>query len=120
TRDAREEAGRQVRPTGGTSRKMTVPQAGAIGPANLPQAELLMGDYVFETRPGRKHSGEGEAAVEALKGVDIGVAAGEMLAIMGRSGSGKSTLLTLLGGIDGPPTGQVLLGGWGGGATCGG
>jgi putative ABC transport system ATP-binding protein len=68
-----------------------------------------MGDYVLETRQVRKSFGEGEAAVEALKGVDIGVASGEMLAIMGRSGSGKSTLLTLLGGVDVPTTGQVLL-----------
>src|SRR5688572_26472816 len=68
-----------------------------------------MGDFVLETRQVRKQFGEGEAAVEALRGVDIGVAAGEMLAIMGRSGSGKSTLLTLLGGVDVPTSGQVLL-----------
>jgi putative ABC transport system ATP-binding protein len=65
--------------------------------------------YVLETRELRKSFGEGEAAVEALRGVNIGVQAGEMLAIMGRSGSGKSTLLTLLGGVDVPTTGQVLL-----------
>jgi putative ABC transport system ATP-binding protein len=65
--------------------------------------------YVLETRELRKSFGEGEAAVEALRGVNIGVQAGEMLAIMGRSGSGKSTLLTLLGGVDVPSSGQVLL-----------
>jgi putative ABC transport system ATP-binding protein len=68
-----------------------------------------MGEYVLETRQVRKSFGEGEAAVEALRGVDLGVVSGEMLAIMGRSGSGKSTLLTLLGGVDVPTTGQVLL-----------
>ncbi len=65
--------------------------------------------YVLEARQVRKSFGEGEAAVEALRGVDLGVSAGEMLAIMGRSGSGKSTLLTLLGGVDVPTSGQILL-----------
>src|SRR5262245_19880915 len=65
--------------------------------------------YVLEAKHVRKAFGEGEAAVEALRGVDLGVQAGEMLAIMGRSGSGKSTLLTLLGGVDVPTEGQILL-----------
>jgi len=66
-------------------------------------------ETVLETRQLRKVHGEGEAQVEALKGVDLIVRRGEMLAIMGRSGSGKSTLLTLLGGVDVPSSGQVLL-----------
>ena len=65
--------------------------------------------HVLEARELRKTFGEGEAAVEALKGVNFAVRAGEMVAIMGRSGSGKSTLLTLLGGVDVPTSGQVLL-----------
>ncbi|MFM2094710.1 MAG: hypothetical protein RIS70_1834 [Planctomycetota bacterium] len=65
--------------------------------------------HVLEARDLRKTFGEGEAAVHALKGVNFGVRAGEMVAIMGRSGSGKSTLLTLLGGVDIPSSGHVLL-----------
>jgi putative ABC transport system ATP-binding protein len=65
--------------------------------------------FVLETRQLRKSFGEEDARVEALRGVDLGIKQGEMLAIMGRSGSGKSTLLTLLGGVDVPTSGQVLL-----------
>lgn len=65
--------------------------------------------FVLETRDLRKSFGEGDTVVEALRGVSLGIRRGEMLAIMGRSGSGKSTLLTLLGGVDIPTSGQVLL-----------
>jgi putative ABC transport system ATP-binding protein len=65
--------------------------------------------YVLEARGLKKAYGDGEARVEALRGVDLGVRPGEMVAIMGRSGSGKSTLLCMLGGIDAPSTGEVLL-----------
>jgi putative ABC transport system ATP-binding protein len=53
--------------------------------------------------------GEGETAVHALAGVDLEVARGEMVAIMGPSGSGKSTLLHLMGALDTPTRGTVSI-----------
>ena len=53
--------------------------------------------------------GTGDAAVTAVKDVNLKVKQGEFLAITGRSGSGKTTLLNLLGGLDQPTHGQILL-----------
>ncbi|MHA1687525.1 MAG: ABC transporter ATP-binding protein [Candidatus Heimdallarchaeaceae archaeon] len=51
------------------------------------------------------------SAVHALKGIDLEIKKGEMVAIMGPSGCGKTTLLNLLGGIDTPTSGSIFIGG---------
>ncbi len=59
----------------------------------------------------KKHYTSGSDVVEALRGVDIGIEAGEFITIMGQSGSGKSTLLSVLGGMNHPTVGEVEMAG---------
>ncbi|MBL6279091.1 ABC transporter ATP-binding protein [Micromonospora fiedleri] len=66
---------------------------------------------VLDVRGLTKVYGEGDAAVHALRGVDLSVEAGDYVAIMGSSGSGKSTLMNILGCLDVPSGGRYLLDG---------
>jgi putative ABC transport system ATP-binding protein len=59
----------------------------------------------------RRRYGDGETAVDALDGVSLSIAAGELVAVMGPSGSGKSTLMHILAGLDRPTAGQVWIDG---------
>lgn len=64
---------------------------------------------LVEARNLHKRYGGGEKGVAALVGVDLSVAAGEFVALVGPTGSGKTTLLSLLAGLEEPDAGQVIL-----------
>ncbi len=66
---------------------------------------------ILKTENLKKTYGSGEAKVEALRGVNLTVNKGEFLSIVGTSGSGKSTLLHMLGGLDRPSSGKVIIDG---------
>ncbi len=71
-------------------------------------ASVDVADPLLELRRIRKVYGEGQAAVEALRGIDLSIGDGEFVAVMGSSGSGKSTCMNILGCLDVPSSGEYL------------
>ena len=70
-----------------------------------------MSESIVEVRGLTRVIQNGDRSVEILRGIDLAIDKGEVVAIMGASGSGKSTLLGLLAGLDTPTSGEVLLAG---------
>jgi putative ABC transport system ATP-binding protein len=69
------------------------------------------GHAAVDARELTRRYGEGETAVDALRGIDLEVRSGELVAVMGPSGSGKSTLMHILAGLDKPTSGTVQIAG---------
>ncbi len=68
-----------------------------------------MSESILSCRNLGKTFGDGEGAIEVLRSVSLDISKGELISIVGASGSGKSTLLHLLGGLDTPTQGEVIL-----------
>ncbi|HET9455796.1 MAG TPA: ATP-binding cassette domain-containing protein, partial [Candidatus Limnocylindrales bacterium] len=76
------------------------PGSAAVPTGPMVEATELSRDYPM-----------GDSVVHALRSIDLSVGRGELLAVRGRSGSGKTTLLNLLGGLDRPTAGRVIVDG---------
>jgi putative ABC transport system ATP-binding protein len=68
-------------------------------------------DAVVTARDVQRRYGDGDTAVDALRGVSVDIARGQLTAVMGPSGSGKSTLMHILAGLDRPTAGEVTVAG---------
>jgi putative ABC transport system ATP-binding protein len=92
------------------TRSATLDVAQSTGYAPDPPGVVRSASAVSAYRVTRRY-GEGENAVDALRGLDLEVPHGQFTAVMGPSGSGKSTLMHILAGLDRPTEGSVQIGG---------
>src|SRR5947208_8856054 len=79
-----------------------------MAPADPAQAPAAQSTVVVAASLTRRY-GEGESAVDALRGVSLEIPRGQFTAVMGPSGSGKSTLMHILAGLDVPTSGTVTI-----------
>src|SRR5262245_53422520 len=90
------------------ARSTTSPEEAAMDSAAAPATD---GTPVISLRDVTKVYDSGDTAVHALRGIDLDIAAGESIAIIGPSGSGKSTLMHIVGCLDVPSSGDYHLAG---------
>src|SRR6201996_4781624 len=84
------------------------PRQVAEAGSDLMANEIAIGETLISLRGVTKVFGEGPTAFAALKGVDIDIARGDFVAVMGPSGSGKSTTMNILGCLDVPTAGEFI------------
>jgi lipoprotein-releasing system ATP-binding protein len=97
--------------TSDDARERVGPRASGGEAQDGPGNESPSSKLVLEAREVSKSFRQGPVTLEVLRGAALSIAAGERVAIVGASGSGKTTLLQILGGLDQPSSGQVLVAG---------
>jgi putative ABC transport system ATP-binding protein len=99
-------------PTSATRAAAADPQAAGLDPRISQHAAVrALAGPMLEARALTRDFRVGDETVHALRGIELTVARGELVCVRGRSGSGKTTLLNLLGGLDRPTSGTVVLDG---------